>query len=588
MSDIEEEVAEETLSLEQRMEQILKNNEEMMETLRIAKIEREASDKRIEQNMQLFGELLRELKEIKKEFKIDMNELKSNHDEIQSRLIMVENETDNLKQDNSAEGSTSTNTRRSTILLPQASDSVEPVSNGVTVMFTDIAIDNRSKVTEITLKAALYLTRISTEHNLHVPEGCKKSLVCFMTPEARMILVRNDQILKVPHAQLLNASTILKVSDEEIKNMISRKIRVPSKRIYKLELLGALRVKFAELKKGGFTLANYHIFCHGPVHEGLSIAEEIDGFYRNGATPAQVDLMPTHSWGTELLPGVFRIIMEAIAGHFVVEFTGLLGMDSILACKTLDQFVTLFREVNDDSARESLKQSQREERIRTPMKLSAIKESVEQDREQKQILRRQFTDGSRGFDQREHTEQMAKRAAQGEREKKVLFEEAEAIDEGIRRAATLSIVRGERDPYTYRGDRGPDRISPDKFSGGSKMLACFEQSFTGKCPYSAAQCKYSHDPYTMKEYLRAQNTKILESPNWDKSMAKLAFLVHNAPLFEPVFNRIPTTKDRSKENTAEHVLGLVYQDQKEHEDEMYWEEHELMLEKYLKGIVISL
>ena len=92
----------------------------------------------------------------------------------------------------------------------------------------------------------------------------------------------------------------------------------------------------------------------------------------------------------------------------------------------------------------------------------------------------------------------------------------------------------------------------------------------------------------MKEYLRAQNTKILESPNWDKSMAKLAFLVHNAPLFEPVFNRIPTTKDRSKENTAEHVLGLVYQDQKEHEDEMYWEEHELMLEKYLKGIVISL
>ena len=97
MSDIEEKVVEETLSLEQRMEQILKNNEEMMETLRIAKIEREASDKRIEQNMQLFGELLRELKEIKKEFKIDMNELKSNHDEIQSRLIMVENEAVNLR-----------------------------------------------------------------------------------------------------------------------------------------------------------------------------------------------------------------------------------------------------------------------------------------------------------------------------------------------------------------------------------------------------------------------------------------------------------------------------------------------------------
>ena len=66
MSDIEEEVAEETLSLEQRMEQILKNNEEMMETL---KIEREASDKRIEQNMQLCGELFRELKEIKKNLK---------------------------------------------------------------------------------------------------------------------------------------------------------------------------------------------------------------------------------------------------------------------------------------------------------------------------------------------------------------------------------------------------------------------------------------------------------------------------------------------------------------------------------------
>jgi hypothetical protein len=119
------------------------------------------------------------------------------------------------------------------------------------------------------------------------------------------------------------------------------------------------------------------------------------------------------------------------------------------------------------------------------------------------------------------------------------------------------------------------------------MLACFEQSFTGKCPFSAAQCKYSHDPYTMKEYLRAQNTKILESPNWDKSMAKLAFLVHNAPLFEPAFNRISTKKDTSKEY-HEHVLGLVYQNQKENEDEMYEAEHEVMLEKFLKDIVISL
>ena len=39
---------------------------------------------------------------------------------------------------------------------------------------------------------------------------------------------------------------------------------------------------------------------------------------------------------------------------------------------------------------------------------------------------------------------MSKRAAQGEYDKKMLLEEAEAsIDEGIRRAATLSIVVGE-------------------------------------------------------------------------------------------------------------------------------------------------
>ena len=92
----------------------------------------------------------------------------------------------------------------------------------------------------------------------------------------------------------------------------------------------------------------------------------------------------------------------------------------------------------------------------------------------------------------------------------------------------------------------------------------------------------------MKEYLRAQNLKILESPNWDKSMAKLAFLVHNAPLFEPALNRIPTTRDRSKEYEGDHVLGLVYQGHKMDEDEMYEAEHEVMLEKYLKDIVISL
>ena len=67
MSDVEEEVVEETLSFEQRVEQIMeKNKNEMMETIRVA---REASDKRIEENMQLFVEFMREFKEMRKDIK---------------------------------------------------------------------------------------------------------------------------------------------------------------------------------------------------------------------------------------------------------------------------------------------------------------------------------------------------------------------------------------------------------------------------------------------------------------------------------------------------------------------------------------
>ena len=93
-------------------------------------------------------------------------------------------------------------------------------------------------------------------------------------------LIRNDQLLKVHHANLLNVKNVLKSNDTDFKLMISRSIRPKTFEAYKLGLLTCVKVKFPGIRKGDeFSLKNYHNVFHSQIHDGLDIAAELDGFF---------------------------------------------------------------------------------------------------------------------------------------------------------------------------------------------------------------------------------------------------------------------------------------------------------------------
>ena len=118
-----------------------------------------------------------------------------------------------------------------------------------------------------------------------------------------------------------------------------------------------------------------------------------------------------------------------------------------MGCHSVEQFITLFKEANNEAARDSQMQSQKDERVKAPQKLCVMKESVEQTR----ILARASRDNPKVTFELEHQEHNAKQALQqiayGKRER--LEEEGLAIDEAIRRAkysprATQSTVEKKR------------------------------------------------------------------------------------------------------------------------------------------------
>ena len=123
-------------------------------------------------------------------------------------------------------------------------------------------------------------------------------------------------------------------------------------------------------------------------------------------------------------------------------------------------------------------------------------------------------------------------------------------------------------------------ISPTKPSGGTKEFVCFEYAVKGQCPLKD-KCKYDHDLAKAKAFLHEQNRKVLNSPHWDQKDHRLAAMVHNSPHFERSFNKpSDETKMEWKQKPA-HVLGVMYREQFETENEMYEEEHERLLDEYV-------
>ena len=456
--------------------------------------------------------------------------------------VMQQHEVDNNDNvSNRATRSNSVYDRRSTLMPSDIGiSSPDQSQKQVNVVTTERLIDESMQMKgEITVRSLCWLTQTHTDFNLMLPEGhAEKPLIMFLSKDVKLDLIRSEQQKKIPNASLLNVRSINKMSDEEVYQMFARKIRPNSRKKFNQDFIGAVRVKFKDVKKTDpFTMVNYHIKFHAAIHDAIDTCQEIDEYFRLGADPRELSLMPPENWGKSETPGVFRLVMEVVAAWYADEFTGLLGLDLIMACKDLKAFCTLFQTKNHEWATISEMNSELTERAQKPMKLNLVRENVEQ----KKILSR-----ASKFSTPDNKSDHLSRAAQKYLED---AKEAAAIDEAIRSMGSLNIINSPA-----------ERFALSKMSGGTKKLPCYVEAFECACP-NGNDCGYSHDKLVLKEFLRSQNAKIHESPLWEPSLEGLS-------------------TQAARKSTGPHPLGNRFQMVQELKDEETLEEYGKAMAEY--------
>lgn len=459
------------------------------------------------------------------------NQVIMNEGEVERLTDIVQQQVDN-NVSNKATRANSLNDRRSSFFpayLDENSDEEKKVQRGsANVVITERIIDPSMQMKgDINVRAICWLTQTHAEFNAGQPTGCKdKPLINFVGVKVKESLILKDQQKKVPNSGLLNTRSILKISDVELYHMFARYIRPNSMEKFKISFLEGVKVKFVGISSSDeFTFDEYHSKFHAAIDAGLTKCEEVDSYFRLGATEKELSLMPSENWGKSEAPGVFRIIMEAVGKFYAQEFTQLLSVDKINACKNVSEFCAFFKAKNHEWSEKSEENSALKEQAQKPRKLKDVREKLEQQK----IL--------------------AKATAHNTPDSKVRLlsrpayeKEAAAVDEAIRSMGALNVIRTS------------ERLALAKTPGGTRNLACHAEAFEGAC-LKGRDCVFSHDELVLKEFLRTQN-----------------FKVRSAPLWEPSLERLSTQPQRK--SSGIHPLGNTFQMMQELEDEIACEEHE--------------
>lgn len=281
---------------------------------------------------------------------------------------------------------------------------------------------------------------------------------------------------------------------EKFMTLLARRLRPKTHEEY-CKLMASCVPKFKNIPEK-FTLAspNYDKVVFQQMANFFTAVNEVEEFVRHGVTAEELEHLPEVELGKEDSRkglGVFGIAIALLGPRFAEDYKRLVGVDTLKACKTMEEFLKAVTKVNHDLANKSEKE--RNERLELQPKLTskALSKLVE--------------------DMSTSAHKIDSRAVN-----KRLFAVQDELEE-----PPEQILASDATPTVFAQEEALEVVYPDcevgdiyfiktyKDKPQEKILPCY-QHFDGRCT-AGSTCAYSHDPTVLAAYAKEQLNRLLRS-----------------------------------------------------------------------------
>jgi hypothetical protein len=416
------------------------------------------------------------------------------------------------------------------VKTPKNSKVTEAPKVSIVVTATEIAESDKLK--HITIKSIKWLITEKYAGYLTTSLDKSKRLVHFLSHKCLEVLINDQRCKKTIVSTVLTLATIMEQSDETIRRMLADYIRPKSIEQYKEQMF--IHTDTMKESKFPFGIKGYDVHVHPKVCKILDEILMYDDFFRFGATADELKRLPKMVWGTESNPGVFRIAMECFQ-PFTDNFKNMLTEEKLKACNKMEDFIDMFRGVNDEYYLKADAMMIAELQMQVPQKLAGARDSAKNKAMQKKLLdgipeKKRLSEFKMLQSEQDHEavrRQQVKTVAEDHEKEEIIHQVDQSEDEyddvpisedyfmADEEWNELMILNQQKEGtgpkfVKKKFDFGKAGVkAPDK-----KVLPCFSQAYYGKCELRD-QCGYSHDPAVIKGYLNTEMKKLKASPFYE-------------------------------------------------------------------------
>jgi hypothetical protein len=289
------------------------------------------------------------------------------------------------------------------------------------------------------------------------------------------------------------------LSHEQFMTLLARRLRPKTHDEY-CKLMASCVPKFKNIPEK-FTLASpdYDKVIFQQIANYFTVVSEVEEFIRHGITEDESEHLPEVELGKEDSRkglGVFGISIALLGPKFAEDYKRLVGVDTLKACKTMDEFMEVVTKINHDLANKS--ERERNERLELQPKFTAKALS-------------QLVD-----DVKTSAHEYSNRKTDSRPVNKRLFGVQDELED-----PPEQILVPDTTPTVFAAEESLEAVYPDGDVGDiyfiktykdkpqEKVLPCY-QHFDGRCT-AGPTCAYSHDPTVLAAYAKEQLNRLLRS-----------------------------------------------------------------------------
>jgi hypothetical protein len=380
---------------------------------------------------------------------------------------------------------------------PAASDPVRDTAPGVNVVYMDREIKEEDKMQVISLHAVMTFKKKVDSINASSPVPVK--LQRYISDKVMQEIWNWECKRGTEFTWTGTYKQLFELDHNQFMTILARRLRPLTHEAY-CKVLASCVPKIKA--KPEFTLAspNYDLVLYQQIADYFQVVREVDEFARYGALPSELEVLPRHEYGKEDSKhglGVFGIAMAMLGSKFADDYKRLIGVDTLKACRTIDDFLEKATSVNRELAIKSEKERIDRKELQPKLTFKALSDMVSN-------YKQAASDTARTKLQ-QHSNPMPLYAVHDE---------------------PIATHNTPEDDVNSEDDDGSSPVfpDPDSMDGASdqlyyvktykdkppeRVLPCY-QHFNGKCT-AGSSCVYSHDHDVLTAYGREQLQKLVRS-----------------------------------------------------------------------------